>query len=57
MLSGGISLGRNFGINITVDWSWFFIFLLVTWNLACRTLDAPGTTRGITPNRNQPTCR
>lgn len=34
MLSGGISLGRIFGIKITIDWSWFFIFLLVTWYLA-----------------------
>ncbi|MGQ0603924.1 MAG: site-2 protease family protein [Anaerolineales bacterium] len=34
MLSGGFKLGRIFGIRIDVDWSWFLIFLLVTWNLA-----------------------
>lgn len=33
-MRNGISLGKIFGINITVDWSWIFIFLLVTWNLA-----------------------
>ncbi len=30
----GIRLGRIFGITIYLDWSWIFIFLLVTWNLA-----------------------
>lgn len=33
-MHGGFGLGRIFGIKITVDWSWFFIFVLVTWNLA-----------------------
>ncbi len=33
-MRSGINLGKIFGINITVDWSWIFIFLLVTWNLA-----------------------
>jgi Zn-dependent protease len=33
VLSGGISLGRIFGINIALDYSWFIIFALVTWNL------------------------
>lgn len=33
-MSGGFRIGRIFGINIRIDWSWFFIFLLVTWNLA-----------------------
>ncbi len=32
-----LSLGRAFGIRITVDPSWFFIFGLVTWTLAVRT--------------------
>ncbi|HEY4013324.1 MAG TPA: site-2 protease family protein [Polyangiaceae bacterium] len=27
-------LGRVFGIEIRVDWSWVFIFVLMTWNLA-----------------------
>ena len=26
-------LGRAFGVEIRVDWSWVFIFLLLTWNL------------------------
>lgn len=30
----GIRIGRIFGINIYLDWSWIFIFLLVTWSLA-----------------------
>jgi Zn-dependent protease len=34
MLGSGFRLGRLFGIKITIDWSWLFIFLLVTWNLA-----------------------
>ncbi|MGH2520980.1 MAG: site-2 protease family protein, partial [Anaerolineales bacterium] len=33
-MRSGFHLGRIFGINIEVDWSWVFIFLLVTWNLA-----------------------
>src|SRR5689334_12075717 len=34
IMRNGINLGRVFGISIIVDWSWIFIFLLVTWNLA-----------------------
>ncbi len=30
----GIRIGKLFGINIRVDWSWLLIFLLVTWNIA-----------------------
>jgi Zn-dependent protease len=33
-MRGGFRIGRLFGINIIVDWSWLFIFFLVTWNLA-----------------------
>ncbi len=33
MLSGGISIGRIFGISIKLHFSWFFIFALVTWAL------------------------
>src|SRR6266498_3443878 len=33
-MRSGFRIGRVFGINIQVDWSWIFIFLLVTWNLA-----------------------
>jgi len=31
---GGVRLGRVFGIELRIDPSWFFIFILVTWNLA-----------------------
>lgn len=30
----GFRLGKIFGIDIHVDWSWFVIFLLVAWSLA-----------------------
>ncbi|MFP3855271.1 MAG: site-2 protease family protein [Anaerolineales bacterium] len=30
----GLKIGRLFGINIHLDWSWLLIFVLVTWNLA-----------------------
>src|SRR5690554_5255494 len=33
MSGRGLHLGRIFGIKINIDWSWLFIFLLVTWNL------------------------
>src|SRR5204863_8793386 len=33
-MRNGFRIGKIFGINIYVDWSWIFIFLLVTWNLA-----------------------
>jgi Zn-dependent protease len=31
---GSISIGKLSGISINIDYSWFFIFLLVTWSLA-----------------------
>ncbi len=34
MFGNGVRVGKIFGINIRVDWSWFFILLLITWNLA-----------------------
>jgi Zn-dependent protease/CBS domain-containing protein len=34
IMRDGIRIGRVFGINIYLDWSWIFIFLLVTWSLA-----------------------
>lgn len=34
MFRGGFRIARIFGINIYMDLSWVFIFLLVTWNLA-----------------------
>jgi Zn-dependent protease/CBS domain-containing protein len=33
MASSGLTIGRIFGIRITIDWSWIFIFVLVTWNV------------------------
>ncbi len=32
-MRSGFRIGRIYGINIRVDWSWLLIFLLVTWNL------------------------
>jgi Zn-dependent protease/predicted transcriptional regulator len=34
MMRSGFGIGRIFGINIRVDWSWLFILALVTWNLS-----------------------
>ena len=34
MVGKGFQIGRLFGIKVKVDWSWLFIFLLVSWNLA-----------------------
>jgi Zn-dependent protease/CBS domain-containing protein len=33
-MRSGFRIARLFGINIHIDWSWIFIFLLITWNLA-----------------------
>jgi Zn-dependent protease/CBS domain-containing protein len=33
-MRSGFKVARLFGINIYIDWSWIFIFLLVTWDLA-----------------------
>ena len=33
MLTRGFRIGRLFGIDIRLDWSWALIFLLLTWNL------------------------
>lgn len=33
-MRSGIRIARIFGINIYIDWSWLFIFLLLTWSLA-----------------------
>jgi Zn-dependent protease/CBS domain-containing protein len=30
----GVRLGKIFGIDIHIDWSWFLIFMLVIWSLA-----------------------
>ncbi|MCX5998873.1 MAG: site-2 protease family protein [Chloroflexi bacterium] len=34
MLKGGIPLGRPFGISVRLHWSWFIVFVYVTWSLA-----------------------
>ena len=33
-MRNGIRIGRIFGVSIYIDWSWIFIFLLVTFGLA-----------------------
>ncbi len=33
-MNGGFRIGRAFGIDVHIDWSWLFIFSLITWNLA-----------------------
>jgi Zn-dependent protease/CBS domain-containing protein len=33
-MNRGLYIGKIFGINIHIDWSWILIFLLVTWSLA-----------------------
>jgi Zn-dependent protease/CBS domain-containing protein len=33
-MHGALSLGKIFNIDIKIDWSWLFIFLLILWNLA-----------------------
>lgn len=32
-MRGGFRLGRLFGIDLAVDWSWLFIFAMMAWNL------------------------
>ena len=34
MTQGGVPLGRFFGIPVRLHWSWFIVFVLVTWFLA-----------------------
>jgi Zn-dependent protease/predicted transcriptional regulator len=34
MLQGGIPIGKAFGISLRLHWSWFIIFVLVTWALS-----------------------
>ncbi len=34
MFGGSIPIGKAFGISIRLDYSWFFIFVLITWALA-----------------------
>ena len=33
-MRNGFQVGRIFGINIRIDWSWLLIFLLISWNLS-----------------------
>jgi len=33
-MRSGLRIGRIFGINLYIDWSWLLIFLLVAWNLS-----------------------
>ncbi|MFO7322672.1 MAG: site-2 protease family protein [Chloroflexota bacterium] len=34
MTGNSFHIGRIFGINVRIDWSWLLIFFLITWNLA-----------------------
>jgi Zn-dependent protease/predicted transcriptional regulator len=34
MLQGGIPIGKAFGISLRLHWSWFIIFVLITWALS-----------------------
>ena len=36
MRSNGIKIGKIFGIEIFIDYSWFFVFVLITWLLATK---------------------
>jgi Zn-dependent protease/CBS domain-containing protein len=38
-LSGTFQVGKLFGFNISVHWTWFFIFFLVTWTFATGVLE------------------
>jgi Zn-dependent protease/predicted transcriptional regulator len=40
MFREGLKIGRILGITIQLDYSWFIIFLLVTWNLVAGVLPA-----------------
>jgi Zn-dependent protease/CBS domain-containing protein len=33
-MTSGLRIGKVFGITIRIDWSWLFIFVLVSWNLS-----------------------
>lgn len=32
-MRSGAKIGKVFGITIRIDWSWFFVFALLVWNL------------------------
>jgi len=44
MLRSGIPIGRAFGISLRLHYSWFFIFVLVTWALAASYFPSTCTT-------------
>ena len=46
-MAGTFRIGRLFGFEISVHWSWFFIFVLVTWTFAAGVLNdvLPGLDR------------
>ncbi len=41
-MRSGFKIGKLFGIQIRVDWSWLLIFFLTTWNLATTFSNAHG---------------
>jgi Zn-dependent protease/predicted transcriptional regulator len=38
-MKSGIRIGRIFGIDINIDWSWIIIFALVAWSLSASFID------------------
>ena len=38
-MGSSIKIGRLFGVDIGVHWSWIFIFLIVTWSFATGVFD------------------
>ena len=42
-MRSGFKLGKLFGIQIRVNWSWLLIFFLITWNLSTAFRGAHGT--------------
>lgn len=47
-MTGGLRVGRIFGIEISVNWSWLIIFVLILWTLAAGIFPAenPGLSDG-----------
>ncbi|MGC9347683.1 MAG: CBS domain-containing protein [Anaerolineae bacterium] len=42
-MRSGFRIGKIFGINVRIDWSWLVIFFLTSWNLAAELANLHGT--------------